>query len=229
MTETQTETREIDIDRDLTVHRDYVDGQLQRVLRTGRCSRLLRNQMIVFSANITMGPAEGHYWYDPSAICQAIAVLEGVGGRDITKGPSAFTKGPLKGLEYKHFFQASFMVHNLLNEASRVGPEIIYRKLIQRHGSYVAVEGKRLTEEDIGLITEAFVTDAYEKRAAQRAKGPRWGLTGEHLIFARARGGHRYLFVAPHGAPEDRLAASARACLSDFPELSQIAVSLPTA
>lgn len=124
--------------------------------------------------------------------------------------------------------RASDRSRNLLNEASRAGPEVIYRKLIQRHGSYAAVEGKRLTQEDIGLITEAFVTDAYEKRAAQRAKGPRWGLTGEHLIFARTRGGHRYLFVAPHGTPEDRLAASARACLSDFPELSQIATSLPT-
>lgn len=51
---------------------------------------------------------------------------------------------------------------------------------------------------------------------------------GEHLIFARTRGGNRYLFLAPHGTPEDRLAASARVCLSDFPELSQIAASLPT-
>lgn len=229
MTETQTDMREIDIDRDLAVHCDYVDGLLQRALRTGRCSRLLRNQMVVFSANIAMGPAAGRYWYDPAAICQAIAVLEGTGGRDITKGPSVFTKGPLKGLEYKHFFQASFMVQNLLNESSRAGPNAIYRKLIQRHGSYAAVEGKRLTEEDLGLITDAFVTDAYERRAAQRAKGPRWGLTGEHLIFARARGGHQYLFTAPHGAPDDGLAASARACLPDFPKLTEIAVSLSPA
>lgn len=221
--------REIDIDRDLADHCAYVDALLTRSLRKGRCSRLLRNQLVVFSADIAMGPAEDRHWFDPAAVCETIAVLEGAGSRDITKGPSRFTKGPLRGLEYKHFFQASFMAQNLLNETSHAGPDLIYRKLIRHHGSYSAVDGRLLTEEDIGLIADAVVTDGFEKRAAQRAKGPRWGLTGEHLIFARAQGGNRYLFVAPHTTAEAKLAASVRACLGEFPEVAAIAAYLPAA
>mgnify|MGYP003630897360 CR=1 FL=1 len=216
-------TVEIDIERDLPADCAYVDMLLARALRRGRASRLLRNQMVVFAANVAMGPANDRYLYDPAAICQTIEVLEGHGGRDITKGPSRFTKGALQGLEYKHFFQASFMAQNLLNESSKAGPDVIYRKLIKHHGSYAAVDGRRLTEEDLGLIAEAFVTDGFERRAAQRAKGPRWGLTGEHLVFARTAEGMRYLFVAPHAAAEAELVASARACLPDFPDLTDLA------
>lgn len=223
MSSETTRTVEIDIERDLPADCAYVDRLLARALRRGRASRLLHNQMVVFAANVAMGSADGRYLYDPAAICQTIEVLEGHGGRDITKGPSRFTKGALKGLEYKHFFQASFMVQNLLNESSKAGPEVIYRKLIKRHGSYAAVDGRRLTEEDLNLIAEAFSTDSFMRRAAQRAKGPRWGLTGEHLVFARTREGLRYLFVAPHAAGEAELVASARACVVDFPELRDIA------
>lgn len=223
------DVREIDIDRDLADHCEYVDALLARSLRKGRCSRLLRNQLVVFSANIAMGPARSRHWFDPAAVCETVAVLEGSGSRDITKGPSRFTKGPLRGLEYKHFFQASFMAQNLVNESSRAGADLIYRKLIRHHGSYGAVDGRLLTEEDIGLIADAFVTDGYKKRAAQRAKGPRWGLTGEHLIFARARGVNRYLFVAAHTAEETALVDSVRACLEEFPEVAAIAPSLPAA
>lgn len=219
--------REIDIDRDLADHCTYVDALLARSLRKGRCSRLLRNQLVVFSADIAMGPAGDRHWFDPAAICATIAVVEGAGVRDITKGPSQFTKGPLKGLEYKHFFQPSFMAQNIINEASRAGPDLIYRKLIRHHGTYGAVDGRLLTEEDIGLIADAFVTDGFAKRAAQRAKGPRRGLTGEHLIFARVRGGNRYLFAAPHSTDESALVASVRTCLTEFPEVAAIAVSLP--
>lgn len=84
----------------------------------------------------------------------------------------------------------------------------------------------QLAGVDLNLIVDAVVTDAYERRAAQRAKGPRWGLTGEHLIFARLRGGNRYLFVAPHNETSDRLADHARACLAEFPEMQTIAPGL---
>ncbi|WP_339870578.1 hypothetical protein [uncultured Brevundimonas sp.] len=217
------QTVELDIERDFPADCVYVDVLLSRALRRGRASRLLRNQMVVFAADVAMGPANDRYLYDPAAICQTIEVLEGKGGRDITKGPSRFTKGPLRGLEYKHFFQASFMAQNLLNESRKAGPGAIYRKLIRRHGSYAAVDGRRLTQEDLGLITEAFVTDSFERRAAQRAKGPRWGLTGEHLVFARTADGMRYLFVAPHTSAEAELVASARACIADFPALKDVA------
>ena len=219
-------TRIIVLDRDLPEHCDYVDALLARSLRKGKCSRLLRNQLVAFSANIRMGGEAGADWFDPNGVCQAMAVLEGVSRGDITKGPSAFTKGPLRGLEYKHFFQASFMAQNLLNESERDKETAIYRKFAKHYGSADAMNGKPLTSLDLGLIVDAVVTDAYGRRAAQRAKGPRWGLTGEHLIFARLRGGNRYLFVAPHTETSDRLADYARACLAEFPEIQTIAPGL---
>lgn len=219
-------SRTIELDRDLPEHCDYVDALLARSLRKGKCSRLLRNQLVAFSANIRMGGEAGTDWFDPNGVCQAMAVLEGITRGDITKGPSTFTKGPLRGLEYKHFFQASFMAQNLLNESERDKEAAIYRKFAKHYGSANAMNGKPLAGVDLNLIVDAVVTDAYERRAAQRAKGPRWGLTGEHLIFARLRGGNRYLFVAPHTATADQLAEAARACLAEFPEMQTIASSI---
>lgn len=219
-------TQTIELDRDLPEHCSYVDALLTRSLKKGKCSRLLRNQLVVFSANIGMGGKAGSDWFDPNGVCQAMAVLEGVTRGDITKGPSAFTKGPLLGLEYKHFFQASFMAQNLLNESERDKEAAIYRKFAKYYGSGDARNGQPLTTTDLNLIVDAVVTDAYERRAAQRAKGPRWGLTGEHLIFARMRGGNRYLFVASHTETSDRLADMARACLDEYPEVQTIAPAL---
>lgn len=218
--------RTIVLDRDLPEHCGYVDTLLARSLKKGKCSRLLRNQLVTFSANIRMGGEAGTDWFDPSGVCQAITVLEGVSRSDITKGPSTFTKGPLRGLEYKHFFQASFIAQNLLNESERDKEAAIYRKFAKHYGSADAMHGKPLAGVDLNLIVDAVVTDAYERRAAQRAKGPRWGLTGEHLIFARLRGGNRYLFVAPHTETSDRLADYARVCLAEFPEMQTIAPGL---
>lgn len=134
MSETQGR-RTIKLDGDLPEHCDYVDALLARSLRKGKCSRLLRNQLVAFSANIRMGGKAGTDWFDPNGVCQAMAVLEGVSRGDITKGP-------LRGLEYKHFFQASFMAQNLLNESERDKEAAIYRKFAKHYGSADAMNGK---------------------------------------------------------------------------------------
>ena len=166
-------TQTIELDRDLPEHCSYVDALLTRSLKKGKCSRLLRNQLVVFSANIGMGGKAGSDWFDPNGVCQAMAVLEGVTRGDITKGPSAFTKGPLLGLEYKHFFQASFMAQNLLNESERDKEAAIYRKFAKYYGSGDARNGQPLTTTDLNLIVDAVVTDAYERRGGQGCDGIR--------------------------------------------------------
>lgn len=226
MQTTERVTISLEIERDLPAECAYVDALLARSLRKGRSSRLLRNQLVAFAAHIRMGAEVAGQVFEPEAVCQSVAVLEGLSRGDITKGPSSFTKGPMRGLEYKHFFQASFMIQNLLNESERDGTEMIYRKLAKHYGKAENWNGKPFTALDANLIADAFVTDAYSKRAAQRRKGPRYGLTGEHLIFARLPGGNRYLFTAAHSATSDQLATAARACLTDFPEIAEVALHL---
>jgi hypothetical protein len=219
-------TVEVDIERDLKVQCAYVDRLLQGSLRTGRHSRLLRNQMVVFAANVAMGAGENRHWFEPEAICQSIRVLEGLSYRDYTKGPSVFTKGRLRGLEYKHFFQASFMAQNLLNETERDGVSLIYKKLVEHYGSRDAFEGKPLEGADLELIVQALVGDNFEKRAAGRSRGYRHGLTGEHLVFARRPDGNRYLFVSTHAESEEGMLKLAQAGAADFPEVFDLAPDL---
>jgi len=150
-----------------------------------------------------------------------MAVLEGQSQSDFTKGPIEYASGPLKGLQKKHFFQASFIFANLLAESARDGAATIYRKLAEKHGRR-NVNGRVLTEEDVALICEAYVDDALRRRSKRRESSRDGGLTGEHLIFAKAERGNLYLYAAYHGEPMDRIVEAIRVCGEDFPELREI-------
>ena len=137
----------IHVDRDRPHECAYVDARLAASLKTGRCAKILRNLMVMFAARIPQQVRGRDYLFDPEAICQTIKLLEGENVPDLTKGPFRYEKGPLTGLFRKHFFQASFLPENILQEIEREGIGIIYRKLSEHYGrgNY---SGKTIDETD---------------------------------------------------------------------------------
>jgi hypothetical protein len=200
----------------LAESRTYVDARLAASLKTGRCAKILRNLMVVFAAGIPQRVHGRSYLFDPEAICETIKLLEEGKASNVTKGPCRYGKGPLTGLYKKHFFQASFLPDNILQEIKREGLGIIYRKLSEHYGrgNYF---GKAVDETDVNLMVEAVVDDAIERRAA------RGGLTGEHLIYAKVPAGNVYLYASFHGEDPKRIADCVAVSLQDFPELAGIA------
>lgn len=215
----------VDLENDFPNECRFVDTLLASSLKTGRCAKLLRNMMVAYHVGIPLREQGKFYCFDPEAICQTIKVLEGFGEGDFTKGPFQYEKGPLTGLWKKHFFQASFLPHNILMEIEREGVGILFRKLSEHYkrGNYM---GKPIDEVDVSLIATAFAEDTIERRAKRRDKGRDGGLTGEHLIYAAMPAGNLYLYASFHGEDEKRIADGVRVALEDFPELADAAPAL---
>ncbi len=116
------------------------------------------------------------------AILDTVEVVEkgrrGVGG---AKGPTPFRHAPLLGLWHAHFFDASFMVRNLLNEAT----DRRVRRFLEPH-----------LGADLSTIAGEFahhmVIGAYEDRARKNA------LTGEWVVYDPSSGANYFLTVASH-------------------------------
>ena len=147
---------------------------------------------------------------------------------DTTKGPFRYEKGPLTGLYKKHFFQASFLVDNILAEMRRSrdgGSQIVHRALAQHYGrnNYL---GRTVSDQDARLLADSFTDGVLEWRAGRRRAGRDGGLTGEHLIYAASSRGNIYLYVSFHGEDPERIAAMVRGSLLDFPELNGVAPAL---
>ena len=217
----------IQVDRDLPHECAYVDALLAASLKTGRCAKILRNSMVVYAAGIPQQVQGRDYLFDAEAVCQTIKVLERENAPDLTKGPIRYEKGPLTGLDRKHFVQASFLPENILREIERDGIGIIYRKFSEHYGpgNYLC---KTIDETDLRLMAEAVSSDTIERRAARRANSPDGGLTGEHLIYAKTPSGNIYLYASFHGEDQQRIEDSVAVSLQDFPELAGIAPVLAT-
>lgn len=217
----------IQVDRDLPHECTYVDALLDASLKTGRCAKILRNSMVVFAAGIPQQVQGRDYLFDAEAVCQTIKLLERENAPDLTKGPFRYEKGPLTGLNRKHFFQASCLPENILQEIERDGIGTIYRKLSAHYGSG-NYSGKTIDETDLQLFAEAVSADTIERRAARRANGPDGGMTGEHLIYAKTPSGNIYLYASFHGEDQQRIVGSVAVSLQDFPEVAGIAPVLAT-
>jgi hypothetical protein len=139
----------------------------------------------------------GHDDYDPYAIINEIAILEGSrSGHSGTKPAAVFKRKYLKGLWHKHHTQSRFMIKNLFDEMIRDGT---VEKFLKPY------EGQVLTEDIFKRLSHTLVVDNY----VSRAKDAR--LTGEWIVFSKTPTGNHYLTLANHtdGDKEvaDRIAA----------------------
>ncbi|MCK0210059.1 hypothetical protein MWN33_18665 [Starkeya koreensis] len=209
----------ISVDKDLPDDCAYVDALLQQSLKAGKVSRLMRNQLVVNAAGIPYRDGDRAFLFGVPEVCEALRVLEGHPVPDTTKGPFHYTSGPLEGLQKKHFFQASFIPQNILNELGRNGTGPVFREFAKKYGKD-GFMGKPITQEDLKLIVETLVTGSLSARMDRREKYRDGGLTGEHIVFAETPVGNRYLCLSHHGEDFERVADAARVCLVDFPEIA---------
>jgi hypothetical protein len=138
-----------------------------------------------------------------------------------TKAATQFDTGPLEGLWHKHWFQASFMVRNLLQETEKNGVTLIMRKLNRQYGAK-GWEGKLVDNEVVGLLAHAMVEDALEYRTGTAAPGSKSRLTGEWIVFAKARGRNIYLTLGGHNETNNAILNRCAGALRGFPELAEM-------
>lgn len=129
--------------------------------------------------------------------------------------------GPLAGLWHKHWFQASFMFRNLIEEIEQRGMAPAFRSWERKYGKR-GWDGRLFDEEMINLTTHAMVIDALENRAGLARRGAESRLTGEWIVFAKSRRRNIYLTLAGHGEPDDAILARCLPAAREYPELSQL-------
>ena len=166
--------------------------------RHGRLSKRFERQIAL---NAHFGALDFNMFMD------RLAELEGSPRQTGVKPPERFTKGPLIGLWRAHWFQASFMVRNLLNAHQQQSSPPGWRRIFREH------KGERLTREIIGKLVKGSVDQNYENRFRQKQ------LTGEWIIFAKTGKGNRYLSIALHSEDQLEIARRCEAAAKTFPEV----------
>jgi hypothetical protein len=137
-----------------------------------------------------------------------------------TKPAKPFTAGPLKGLWRKHWFQASFLVTNVLNETEKYGEMLIRKHLNSEFGRDRWI-GELITEKLAGKLVHAMVDGALSHRLGG-AERKRSRLTGEWIIFAKANGRNIYLTLAGHGETNEAVLSRCSLAPEEFPELASL-------
>jgi hypothetical protein len=137
-----------------------------------------------------------------------------------TKAAKPFTTGPLKGLWRKPWFQASFLMTNLLNETKKHGEMLIRKHLNDEFGRDCWI-GEMITEKRAGKLAHAMVNGALSHRLGVERKRSR--LTGEWIIFAKANGRNIYLTLAGHGETNEAVLSRCSPAPEEFPVLASLA------
>jgi hypothetical protein len=124
---------------------------LQLKMTTGACSAGLIYQLARHYSRIPQSFGERVLLVDVHAVLDQIGELEKapLARAASTKPAEAFTAGPLKGLWHKHWFQASFLTTNLLNETEKHGEMLIRKYLTAEFGRDQWI-GEAITEKLAG-------------------------------------------------------------------------------
>lgn len=141
------------------------------------------------------------------AVYDVVAMLEGKPSRAAPTKPEApFKKVPLLGLWHKHFFQASFITNNLINqwERDKVFPNLTSRFSV---GSNISDKANEL----VHMLT----MEAFDNRSREKS------LTGEWLVFAKHEGQNYYLTLGVH-RDDENTKANVDSCIVEFPWLSEV-------
>jgi hypothetical protein len=138
-----------------------------------------------------------------------------------TKPAEPFTAGPLKGLWHKHWFQAGFLVTNLLNETEKHGDMFIRKHLNAAFGHDRWV-GELMTEKLAGQLVRATVDGALSYRSGSAGR-KQSRMTGEWIVFAKANGRNIYLTLGGHDETDEAIFSRCSPALQEFPELALLA------
>lgn len=179
--------------------RTEVDGWLDEVkLRTGKCSRLLRDQLAegmrrriinVFAVYDEIGQMEGS---DPP--------------RPTGTKPAAPLKRELRGLMHKHY-KVSSLASFALNQQNHWR-----RKDNQVRGDKIINEFLR--DGHAGKLAHELVLGAHTERHAAKQ------MTGEWIVYVYVAGVNYYLTLATHKEPDAEVKERVRTCFAEFPEVA---------
>jgi hypothetical protein len=120
-------------------------------------------------------------------------------------------RGPLKGLWHMHWFQASFLVKNLLNETKKHGDMLIQKHLNAELGR----------DRSIGETIGNLVCTTFEHRSGTAAR-KRSRLTGEWIVFVKANNRNVYLTLAGHHETNEAVLSRCLPAAKEFPELASL-------
>lgn len=149
---------------------------------TSRVSRLLLAQLLFI---------DNYRVLNSFSVTDVIQRLEGVGRTAITVRDAPFKHPPLKGLWKAHFFDASFMMKNLINEW---GVEFEESKKFGVLCARVAADEERNPSRCgwQGRLADEFTIAGFDARARRRK------MTGEWVIFGKHKEKNHYLCIANH-------------------------------
>jgi hypothetical protein len=179
--------------------RAEVDGWLDEVkLRTGKCSRLLRDQL-----------AEGmcRRMINVFAVYDEIGQMEGSDPprRTGTK-PAKPLKRELRGLMHKHY-KVSSLASFGLNQKN-------HWLLKDSQAKLADVINEFCRDGHAGKLAHELVLGAHAKRHAANQ------MTGEWIVYARVAGVNYYLTLATHKEQDAAVEARVRTCFTEFPEVA---------
>jgi len=174
---------------------------------SSRVSRLLVAQLASVSK---------HRIFNSFSVTDVIQQLEGIGRNGCAKHEEPFRHLPLKGFRKAHFFDARFLMKNLINhwrldseESSKLGA------LCSRVAS--EEEKSPSTYGWQGRLAHEFTISGYEERAKQKK------LTGEWVIFSKYDDLNYYLCIAKHSISkeeDEKIYALIKAiCAHEYPFL----------
>ena len=199
---------------------DEVRDRLALKVTSGSCSTGLIYQLAGHHCRIPQWFGDRYLLVDIHQVYDQVGELEKtpLTRAAPTNRAKPFTAEPLKGLWHKHWFQADFLVANLLNETQKNGEMLIKRRLDQVFGRD-SWEGQLLTKELAGQLADATVNGALNYRSGHSKKSSR--LTGEWIVFAKGRGGRNiYLALAGHRETNEAIFNRCALAPKEFPELS---------
>ncbi len=163
-----------------------------------------------------------HRTFNYFSVTDVIQNLEGVGrGGSCVRGEEPFKHPPLKGFWKAYFFDARFLMQNLMNHwglAYENSPKFgeLYSHVAQVEAQEPTVHGWQ------GRIAHEFTIGGYEQKAKNK------NLTGEWLIFAKHENLNYYLCVTQHSSTKDGdeaiYALLKEYCESEYPFLFANAV-----
>jgi hypothetical protein len=120
----------------------------------------------------------------------------------------------------QHWFQASFLATNLLNETEKHGQMFIRKHLNAAFGRDRWV-GELMTEKLAGQVAHAAVDGALSHRSGLSAR-KQSRMTGEWIVFAKANGRNIYLTLAAHDEANEAVLSRCLPALQEFPELAPL-------
>lgn len=144
---------------------------------------------------IQLASISKHRTYDSFSITDVIQELEGV-GRGCKQRVDQFKHHPLKGLWKAHFFDARFLVKNLINHWGleyENSPKFtsLYERITEEEDKHPSTHGIH------GRLAHEMTVGAYEEISKKKKR------TGEWIIFSKHNEKNYYLFISRHTSKEE--------------------------